>query len=725
MLEQKLKAAPPANAPLLLLVRYRLENLKGKKDAAATALQQAVAMKDTPYTTASMLVNFLIADKQYDAAEQYAREGGKASKEERRQLLRSMAHAGMEDTQLPRRLRLIRELLETPDQNVDYDRQQLVGLLVSSGKMAEAEKEVRAMKNSRDNWAVQNAWNNLINHHQNKQNYADALRLARELVASESDDDNTGRRNNAMNMLMNVASQAIRQNKLDAQTREICIQEIVKSASDYFNEKNTSPPWHQLGHDDIRKFGMLPAIDKLAAEAAASNQPQRISLAAQYYQNNQRYDEAVRLFKRALALPDADERNIGQQLYSAYMSLDNRIPWGDAIDLIEKLYQLKAYDENSYRMERVRCLYALKRRDDARVEVKKLMESRQYWRNGHWGMQNLAGYCQTGEDWTMAVEVWELALRLFRKNGRNADMHSAAQLYVSCANAYSRAGEGEKSIDCFLRGMSLIPRNHESYRYLMDEALRQIIKDGAIDRIVAEYEKKVKAGAGDKPHLRIAFAEAYKRSNNEKKALENLRVAADMLPKDMTLRKQVIDGYKALGDNETALASYRDWAKLDPQNIDIYNGMGDLYHTLGQRDNALLAWATMAEVRPREAEGYRAYAQKLIGIRMHAQAAVALRQAVKYRPTVFDISSELAQVYRTLGQNDQVAPLWNEGEKACRKAMEDFADDPLPWLSLGRFLDAAGKKSEARKVFTDILNRQWPRFQNETHQEARERTSKL
>jgi hypothetical protein len=51
--------------------------------------------------------------------------------------------------------------------------------------------------------------------------------------------------------------------------------------------------------------------------------------------------------------------------------------------------------------------------------------------------------------------------------------------------------------------------------------------------------------------------------------------------------------------------------------------------------------------------------------------------------------------------------------------MEDFADDPMPWLSLGKFLSAQGRKDDAKDVYRKILGRSWPRFQGETHTEAR------
>ena len=108
-----------------------------------------------------------------------------------------------------------------------------------------------------------------------------------------------------------------------------------------------------------------------------------------------------------------------------------------------------------------------------------------------------------------------------------------------------------------------------------------------------------------------------------------------------------------------------------------------------------------------------------------AKAAVAYRQAVKYRPTEYDIAAELAQVYAQLGANAKTLPLWTDGEAACRHAIENLQDDPASWLNLGRFLEAQNRKDDARKLYEQIAARRWPRFQNETYATVRERLGKL
>jgi tetratricopeptide (TPR) repeat protein len=301
------------------------------------------------------------------------------------------------------------------------------------------------------------------------------------------------------------------------------------------------------------------------------------------------------------------------------------------------------------------------------------------------------------------------------------DASNVSRLYTALAGAYATQGDGQKAIDACLRGLSLIDRNQQrDYYHNLRQALLDIIGKqvpGGPDAVVAHYEKTMTA-EGEMPQMRIVFGEAYREAGQEQKALSQFSIAADLLPKDTVLRKEVIDGYRRLGQQDKAEQAYLSWAKLDPQNIEVYRGLGQLYEELGRQQDAMAAYATMAEVRPREAEGHRAYGQVLVAKKYDREAVVHYLKAVQYRPTEFDIASELAGVYETLGRTDDIRAVWTNGEAACHRSMEDLPDDPLPWLNLARFLKAQGRKDEARELCQRILVRPWPRFVHETQVEA-------
>ena len=100
------------------------------------------------------------------------------------------------------------------------------------------------------------------------------------------------------------------------------------------------------------------------------------------------------------------------------------------------------------------------------------------------------------------------------------------------------------------------------------------------------------------------------------------------------------------------------------------------------------------------------------------KSASALRKAIRYRPTEFGVTQELAQIYREAGNQEKLPGLWTAGEKACHKSMKDLPDDPAPWLNLGRFLLEQNRNLEAKELYRKIGRRHWPRFRRVTHREA-------
>jgi tetratricopeptide (TPR) repeat protein len=729
---KSLETADGKKSVYMNLLVYQLEKIRNDPSSRANAQKalDAAAAIDLPphdYSAGSYVINILVQDNQFDRAEKYALEGGgKINQDTRRNLIRHAAGSAFtSDKERKRGIKLYKMLVESPDQNLESDQSQLSNLLIQDNQFASAEDIARKMPATRNSWTVYNAWNNVIQAYQRTQQFARAADLALEAWQTLRDDPSYGE--NMFSQFISVCDGAI-QNKanLKPETVKLAADRIRESSKAYFEGEAQRSSWIYSSNITTDRLGLRKDIEAFAKEAGASDDPKRVQLAAEYYRANGRwYDEARRLYKRALTLPGADEHTINPQLYQllAHQNGNQQPLWGDAIELLEKLKAAKQFDENTYLVERGRCLYGLNRREEARAEYRKVMARPAYWRQGYWQFQSLAYQFQQNKDWQMAAEAWELAIRLMRTQSRGQiDGGTAAQFYQGCAQAYLELGDKDKALDSFLRGMSMVPRNNSYYQQILDAALKHVLNGATLDKTVEEYEKSVAAsGGGEKPHLRIAFADGYRKANDQRKMLKQLSVAADLLPKDTQLRQQVIEGYKGLNDTEAVIAAYSDWAKFDSQNIEIYRGLGDFYESKGRREDALLAWATMAEIRPREAEGYRAYSQKLAQIGVHDKAAVALRHALRYRPTEFDISKELSAEYTTLKQSEKIAALWTTGETACRKAIEDFADDPLPWLNLGRFLGAQNRAKDEQDLYREILRKPWPRFQRETYDEANKR----
>jgi predicted Zn-dependent protease len=715
------------------MLEFLLAEKRGETGAARAALERLAAAPMENPNHAPEVLNALAhaGEKHRDRLVEYALKGGGDLDENwRRNLLQqAVSHCGGSDVRV---LRLYRALVELDTGNREDFRRQLIEAMVRLNQLYEAAAELRGLEAGQNAYYVQQEWARVVDAFWSK-NDAESQRQAIELALEGwerlSTPEGQGYAQGMFGKLAEFCAQADKQNRLDAPVRRKVL-DAVRTATRNWFEAGTGELQYAYnyahGNRLFEKEGLAKEAEDLARQAAASDDAARVTRAAQYWQGRGMTGEAKQAWRRVLGLAGGDERGALQQLYSLSAHAGPQ-EWDSALGYLERLQKLGVYAGENYLQERARCLYGLKRADDAREAVGKLLASSsamlQFQQGNHYWFDSVAGICETAGDWKTAAEAWESSIRVWRwlsAQHPGSYWPNLVQAYQRAAAAYAQAGDGGKSLECYLRGLSVIPREQSGhYQNLLDAALAQLLKGKNLKQVVAEYEKGVDAAGGaEKPHLRIAFAQAYAREGDAAEQLRNLRIAADLLPKDMALRAQVIEGYKALKDEKAVVGAYLAWAKVDQQNLELWRGLGDYYASLGRKDEALTAWATMAEVRPREAEGFRAYARKLVESGRDGPAAAAYRKAVRHRPTSFDVAGELAEVYKRLGQEKAAAELWTAGEKACRQAMEDFADDPTPWLSLGKFLSAQGRKDDARDVYRKILGRSWPRFQSETHAEA-------
>ncbi len=728
--------------------RAYLHVLQSQTEAAGNAregrtiLKKAAEVKlsdDNCAAPAGVLIRAFIRRGWHDEAERYARRSaGKLGAASRRQLLRAAATWFYNCGQRSRARGIYRELLRRPDAHEDHDRAQLVNVLVADNDLSGAERELRKITGRSGSQTLYNAWSQVITGYRSRGKHRQAARVAIDALDRYSGDSAFYAQ--CGYTCIYALNDAVVRAGLDAATRERIKKAVLSATEKHFENASAISArygrwydyWYTYGHNCIDKLGLRAKIDELARKAGESSEAGRVLHAARYFHTRGKSKEATKLYARALGLPGADRRSILPHLYNLCYAYGSKEQKGEALKYLEELLELGVYRQPTYLSQRIYLLYQLGRKKEARKACRGLLDDPRALRYGHAWLGTVAGYCQNYSDWATAAEVWELAIRALRAYNRayrgGANYHALTNYYTYAARCYTQDKRNEEALACYLRGLSVIPRDYctSCYKTFRSAALKQFLKGRVLDEAVAGYEKAVKKSGGqEKPQLRVAFAEAYRQAGKTRQMLHNLQIAADLLPKDMKLRQQVITGYKRLGDKEAVIKAYLSWAKMDRQNIEIYRALGDYYKSLGRDEEAMLAWATMAEVRPRESEGYRAYAKKLVSHGRHKKAAVGLRKAIRYRPTRHDIANELASVYRRLKQEEKIAKLWTDGEKACRQAMKDFADDPLPWLNLVRFLKAQKKTTEARKMCNRILKRRWPRFQGETHSEARRLMSSL
>jgi tetratricopeptide (TPR) repeat protein len=699
----------------LRLLEYRLAKLKGERAAAA------VNVAAYSYCTAALVAKDLLADGQADRARRYALEGGGLGPYDRYLLVVTTPDLFGDEKSLDR-YRALKAVPEGYQYRGDFEN--LIKLLVEQKRPDEAEQELLGRSGIRlqDDYNAGRPWDHLIRFYQESGQHDRAVKL---VLAGWKKEELEGRRSNAdmVRTLLWSCEAALKGGGLAPETRRAVTEALTDAARLHLAGDRTRYFYLELRDPVLDQLGLRAQLDGLAAEAGRSESPVSLRLVGDYLAWRGQQAEAKRLYLLAAKKAEGQERRwLLGNMYSLYRGWKPAPDWSAARDCLEERHRWGFVDEYEYRLESGRCLYGLNRGDEARRVFRELLASHAIFRHGqeYWVPESeirLVGEaCEVAKDWEMAAEVYEAGLHLLAAWRSDNYVEQLAAFSARCANAYVQAGRGDKALELCVQGLGMVPAD---YGYgLRSIAAQYLLKESRRDQVIADYEKSVAAPGGrENPQLRMIFAETCS-GQQEAERLRHLSIAADLLPKDLALRKSVIDGYTRLGNHPEVIKAYLAWARTEPQNLKIYSDLGAYLKGAGRDEEAMLAWGTLAEVQPQEAEGHRAYAQILGSLGMDEAAARELRKALRSRPVEYDLACELAAVYRRLKQEQRLGPLWVEGEKACRQAIADFADDPGPWLNLGRFLKEQGRDADAREVYEQILKRSWPRFQAEAHGEA-------
>lgn len=627
----------------------------------------------------------------------------------------------------PLATQIYRELIEQQSPNASNILYQLVQWLVNDNQVVVAQKLLEENHSYHADWNLWYAHDLVIQHvgHTQK-NYVLAARIAYEAWKKwDRQLQNYGQ--NVFNRFTEMSWLAMRNRGLPTDLKDALQEEILRLGEGHFQEGNSNTYNQGNLWNCVEQLGMAGSVTKMAEAAVASDHPLRVFNGAQFasYASNYRqdlFDLADRGYRKLLGMNIADNQK--QQAYSQLYALytNNHFKrWESALEVLEPWKAAGNLQEETFLYNRGFCLYKLRRNKEGRVAVLELLKHPNY-RRYYWNAETVASWCREAEDYITEVECLEHGMRWMRYLGQLQPSY-VSQFYTAMGNAYRNMGETEKSYEAFLRGMSLLNRNRNDwyYRNLTDnliKVLKEDAKGGGLDDMVAYYEKNMLKG-GEMPHMRITFGDAYEKAGKNLQSLQQYSIAADLMPKDTTLREKVINGFIKEGRQDLAESEYLSWIKLDPQNVQIYKQLGQLYEKTDRYRLAMDAFTSMPEARPREAEGHQEFAKILISKNRHQEAVAPYEKAVNYRPTLFSIADEYAKLQAGLGADGKkLHQIFATGEEACRRAIEVLEDDPLPWLNLARFLKAQERKGEARTLLDEILKRRWPRFARETRDEA-------
>jgi tetratricopeptide (TPR) repeat protein len=714
---------------LFHLIRFHLASAANESGPARKHLDRArsAGTRWEDYFSAWALVDALSREGRWEDVENLVLEAAsRFGRQERQSLLRFACQFAHGSGTEPMTIRLSRRLLSEPNPHEDEDRFRLIVALVAQGRNFAAEEEARSFEVfTHFAWS---SWESVIRGRwgQGRPRLAVDLALEAFELALECAPDRT-MLHRTHDLVLGIHNDHIKHRPLHGTIRARLQFALQSAARSHFSGESVPRFWDR-DETLFRAVGLENFPERLAREAASSGDPARAFRSAKYFELRGKPAKARTLLRHCLSRGAHDPRILAR-LYDL-SAFGEEPQWHEAMRCLDSLFALGAIGEGAYLLGRSRCMYLMKDLTGGRKSGRAFMALPGSTRDGH-ALNELTRISKEAGDHGFTAEILETMIRN-KKEAGPFQSWEVQQLYERLAAAYEIGGKLGKAEETCLRALSLVPRNRWPHPSLQDKLLKLWLGDlfglldggdravlARLDSVVTRHEEEVRTSGLEKPQLRLALARAYERARNPKKRLQQLRIASEHLPEDHELKRDLSRALLNQERFEEAVVVLRAWSKSDPQNLEVWEQLGNTYMNMGRRELAEMAWSSLAEARPREAAGHRAYARILSRRGDAEDAAVALRKAVRNRPTRYEIARELSACYRKLDQWVRIPPLWTEGERACREAMERFPDDPDPWLNLARFLHEQKRIGEEKSLLKKILERSWPRFQRETHSEAR------
>ena len=117
-----------------------------------------------------------------------------------------------------------------------------------------------------------------------------------------------------------------------------------------------------------------------------------------------------------------------------------------------------------------------------------------------------------------------------------------------------------------------------------------------------------------RPTRRIpSFARRSARSIAKKeqfgKAIEQLRIAAEVQPNDAETHQALLACYDRLNDQQGAVEQILAWRQLAPRDIKLYEDLGKRLEKVGQPAEVERAYTSIVEVLPAESESHQLLAE--------------------------------------------------------------------------------------------------------------------
>ena len=181
-----------------------------------------------------------------------------------------------------------------------------------------------------------------------------------------------------------------------------------------------------------------------------------------------------------------------------------------------------------------------------------------------------------------------------------------------------------------------------------------------------------------------------------KEAMQELRRAAELMPNDAEVHRNLGAALHDEGQWAAALPSLQRALALAPDDVDTLVDAADATKGVGRAREAVPLYERALERNPRLAEAHNNLGNALLELRQYEDAAARYRRALELKPDDAQILCNLGNALTQLGRLDEAVAL-------CQRAMVRDRRLSVAPNNLGQALAALGRREDAVASFRQAL----------------------
>jgi tetratricopeptide (TPR) repeat protein len=319
-------------------------------------------------------------------------------------------------------------------------------------------------------------------------------------------------------------------------------------------------------------------------------------------------------FGRAIEiLQDAHRREVldegGQSRLVEFLRGQNR--FAETVPILEPLVARRP-DNLQYR---VWLMNAYFKTAQPRKLADLLKKTHDYFHNdGRWNenaMAMLGRSCLENEIYQKAVDYLAEAIDLHQRTAPNRGIGDGtlSGYYGDQGRAYAGLKKTPEAVDAAAAAVVSWGQNIGNRNNALN-SLRDVISAAPdLDGYVRLLDKQAAKTGQENPILRKAIGQVYRQRNAFRKAIEQLRIAAEVQPGDAETYQALVECYDRDGDQQGAVQQLLAWRQLAVRDIKLYEDLGNRLDKLGQAAETERAYTSIVEVLPAESESHQLLAE--------------------------------------------------------------------------------------------------------------------